>query len=116
MVFGNPLRLAISRSGRASPAERKADRIFELWTTDLTKYGSRLCGEGFISAELIYQNPFCKTKLPITSALGYIKFDWCCRSMFVEFGCRLAVLAADPSILQCEILISPQKGRDRHPQ
>ncbi len=116
MVFGNPLRLAISRSGRASPAERKAERIFELWTTDLTRYGSRLWGEEFIRAELIYQNPFCITKLPITLTLVYIGFGWCCRLMFVEFGCQLAVPASGRCVPQCEIWITSHKGRDRHPQ
>ena len=86
MVFGNPLRVTISRKGRASPAERKAERIFELWTTDLTRYGSRPCAGEFIRAELIYQNPFCNTKLPTTPALVYIGFDRSSRQMFVEFG------------------------------
>jgi hypothetical protein len=103
MVFGNPLRVTISRKGRASPAERKAERIFELWTTDLTRYGSRPCGAEFIRTELIYQNLFCKTKQPITSTLLYIGFHWGCRSMFVEFGCQLAVRASELYILQCEM-------------
>jgi hypothetical protein len=87
MVFGNPLRATISRNGKASPAERKAERIFELWITDLTRYGSRPCGAEFMRAQLIYQNPFCNTKLPITSALVYIGFNWCHRVTFVEFSC-----------------------------
>ncbi len=87
MVFGNPLRVTISRSGSASPAERKAESIFELWTTDLTRYGSRPCGAEFIEAELIYQNPFCRTKLSIVIASVYIEFDGGWESMFVEFGC-----------------------------
>ena len=87
MVFGNPLRVTISRSGSASPAERKAESIFELWTTDLTRYGSRPCGAEFIEAELIYQNPFCTTKLPIAITPVYSRFGRGWKSMFVEFGC-----------------------------
>src|SRR5215207_7603946 len=41
MLFGSPLRAEISRSGRASPEVRNADRSCDEWTTDLTRYGSR---------------------------------------------------------------------------
>jgi hypothetical protein len=53
----------------------------------LTRYGSRPCGAEFIEAELIYQNPFCTTKLPIAITPVYIRFDKGWKSMFVEFGC-----------------------------
>src|SRR5262245_31681641 len=41
MLFGSPLRAAISRSGRASPDDRNADSSCEECTTDFTRYGSR---------------------------------------------------------------------------
>ena len=41
MLFGNPVRLATSRSGNASPDERNADSNCDEWTTDFTRYGSR---------------------------------------------------------------------------
>ena len=41
MLFGSPLRAAISRSGRASPEVRNAERSCDEWTTDFTRYGSR---------------------------------------------------------------------------
>src|SRR3954471_6984512 len=44
MLFGSPLRAAISRSGSASPEVRKADSSCDEWTTDLTRYGSRTGG------------------------------------------------------------------------
>ena len=37
MLFGRPLRAAISRSGSASPDERNADSSCDEWTTDLTR-------------------------------------------------------------------------------
>ena len=37
MLFGNPLRAEISRSGSASPDERNADSSCAEWTTDLTR-------------------------------------------------------------------------------
>ena len=37
MLFGSPLRAATSRSGSASPDERKADSSCDEWTTDLTR-------------------------------------------------------------------------------
>src|SRR5262245_28162306 len=41
MLFGSPLRAAISRSGSASPDVRNADSTRDEWTTDFTRYGSR---------------------------------------------------------------------------
>ena len=37
MLFGRPLRAAISRSGSASPDALKADSTRDEWTTDLTR-------------------------------------------------------------------------------
>ena len=44
MLFGSPLRAAISRSGSASPDERNADSSCEACTTAFTRYGSRRAG------------------------------------------------------------------------
>src|SRR4029450_8708227 len=41
MLFGSPLRAAISRSGSASPDERNAESSCEECTTDLPRCGSR---------------------------------------------------------------------------
>lgn len=41
MLLGRPLRETTSRSGRASPDERKAASTSDECTTDLTRYGSR---------------------------------------------------------------------------
>jgi hypothetical protein len=41
MLFGSPLREAISRNGSASPDARNAESTRDEWTTDLTRYGSR---------------------------------------------------------------------------
>ena len=37
MLFGSPLRAAISRSGSASPEVRNAESTREEWTTDFTR-------------------------------------------------------------------------------
>ena len=50
MLFGNPLRTAISRSGRASPDVRNAESTRVECTTDLTRYGSREATFAVISA------------------------------------------------------------------
>src|SRR5678815_459670 len=41
MLLGSPLRAATSRSGSASPDERKADNSCAECITDFTRYGSR---------------------------------------------------------------------------
>jgi rhamnose transport system ATP-binding protein len=48
MLFGSPLRAAISRSGSASPDDRNAESSCAECTTDLTRYGSRPLSMGRI--------------------------------------------------------------------
>ena len=61
MLFGSALRAEISRSGRASPEERKADSTCDACTTALTRYGSRRGAEGDgdavpLKVEMLAQN------------------------------------------------------------
>ena len=53
MLFGSPLRAAISRNGRASPDERNADSSCEAWTTAFTRYGSRRAGLSDLGSVLL---------------------------------------------------------------